>query len=239
MPVDTTNVYGSIVISATTPMKEFPQLINQNTTTGMHTTSKFRGRYDICVAGPCVVQDELVLPQRNKFLKTILVSKDINQDKLSLVNKALKISMTNLDSRFDASRHLYKLNIAMLEVYGNERAPFLAIINNIAEHSNFSLLSMGIDLQVLGIYDIVNKSVRLAWSTDPYFINDIKAVDFTRYVFYRFPTLYNRPLFIYTQTVCSKWLRWARDFKDEDGVLKTFNALENFLYKDPTRATLS
>jgi len=147
----------------------------------------------------------------------------------------LAVGLTSLDTKFENSRQLYKVHQLMLDV-GTKTSDFVAVINNESEHCNFNLLAFGgLELEVFGIYDVVNKSIRLMWTTDSSFVSKIKSEDSTRYIFYRFPTLRNRPLFIHTQYVVSKLYKWSLVFDGRDSVLKLFNALENFLYGNPNQ----
>jgi hypothetical protein len=111
---------------------------------------------------------------------------------------------------------------------------YVAVINNLSEHATFTLLTSGTTLYLTGVYDTVNSSVRLVWSTEDTFVEEVRRADQTRYVFYRFPPIVDRPLFIYTQLVCSKWYSWTKAFNGVDGLSKAMNALEVLLYKDPT-----
>jgi len=151
----------------------------------------------------------------------------------SRLSSKLCASLTDLDSRFDGARHLYKLQTLLNELseYDDE-VEFLALINNTSEHASFSILSHGVAVDVIGVYDVVNRSIRLVWTLDDQFIPNLKATDPTRYLFYRYPIVYDRPLFIYTQSVCAKWYSWSKAFTDTDGVFKCFSALENFLFKN-------
>ena len=115
----------------------------------------------------------------------------------------------------------------------NQARAFVTCIVNAGEHSHIALLCQWKDLSVHGVYDTVNKSVRLVWTDDEWFIKDLRSLESNRYVFYRFPIVQDRPLFMYTQALCSKWYKWQKQFNEADGILKSFNALERYLYKEP------
>jgi hypothetical protein len=116
---------------------------------------------------------------------------------------------------------------------------FFSIVHNTGDHPTIALLSCGVHVDLIGVYDTQNSSVRLVWTTDKDFIATVRAHDFTRYVFYRFPAFKDRPIFLYTQSLCSRWLDWMRIFEsDPSRVLRSFNAMENFLYKDPATPVL-
>ena len=235
----TGKVYGSLVISATTPVKDFEVFNHARTKTGNHTESKYRGLYSLLIDEYNLVENNVALPQRNKYMVTSVVGS--SPTTIRNISQVMARSLTDLDSRFDGARQLFKMQQLMSEIEigtGGTGYPYLAVINNISEHASFNILSSKVQIHVFGVYDTVNKSVRLVWTTDDEFIAREKESDYTRYVFYRFPVLYDRPLFIYTQSVCAKWFSWSNAFTESDGVLKTFNALENFLYKDPSLAQL-
>lgn len=239
-------IYGSLTLSATTPVAEFPQFLDPTTERGLHTASKFRGSYALLVKGRTYGMS-IPIPQRSKYLE--IYTQSPLSVKISLnLNRMMRKKLAELDSRFDAARHLYKLNQMMIELeneYDKELLKkeqrtaadvlrFFSIVHNSGEHPNISLLSSGLHIDLIGVYDLVNSSVRLVWTTDKSFINDVKAYDFPRYVYYRFPTFRDRPIFLYTQALCSKWLEWHRAFEGPSVVLRCFNALEAFLYKDPS-----
>jgi len=202
------NLYGSLCLSASTPQVEFPQF--KNAQVGHHTPHQFE----------------------------LITQSGVAAD----INKQLGIKLPLMESRFEDARQLYKFNRIQTEIWNSPElvncSGFVSLIINTGEHGHIGVLSQGQDVFVHGIYDTVNMGVRLVWTTDDWFIQDVRASDFTRYVFYRFPVLRNRPLFLYSQALCSKWYGWARQFKEPDGVLKAFNALENFLYKEPELPSL-
>lgn len=228
-----THLYGSLVIAATTPVRQFPMLEGSKPLHGNHTESRTRGLFTTLETGDRWAADTVALPQRNKYM-TVTVAAQSNGQSMHTAS-LLKRSLEDLDSRFEGSRQLYKLNQLMLEIETpNLCGSYVAVINNTSEHATFSLLSSGTPLYLCGVYDIVNSSVRVVWSTDDTFIDTTRRADPTRYVFYRFPMLLDRPLFIHTQLVCSKWYSWCKVFVGVDGIAKAFNALELFLYKDPS-----
>jgi hypothetical protein len=227
-------VYGSLVLSATTPVTALPIFVDSETIIGRHTESAHKGVYHLLIEGQ-YAQSVLALPQRNKYT-TIRVLADAHADACYLADD-LKRQFTDLDSRYDGARLLYKLDRTMddLAAEWDPVPPYLAIVDNQSEHSYFALLSHSVRTHVIGVFDGVNSSVSLLWTTDPDLIFKIRAKDPTRYVFYRYPDLIDRPMFINTQLVCSRWFSWARTFgSSSDGLLRTFNALETLLYKDPT-----
>jgi hypothetical protein len=225
-------MYGSLVLYATTPVQEFPRLVDANTIKGFHMENRFRGTYSLLIDGD-FEEVEIPLPTRNKYLTVTALSE------YEPYTKALTTECSSLlqaiDSMFEGARHLFKMQ-KMMDDLGTRlisSCPYLLCINNNSQHSYFTLLSQGVQLYVYGVYDTVNRSVRLVWTSDEHFITSCRAVEPTRYVFYRYPTLIDRPLFLHTQVLCSKWAEWSKVFTGPDGVLKAFNALELFLYKNP------
>lgn len=233
--MDATHIYGSLVIAATTPCRQFPQLEGSKAQHGNHTDSRTRGLFSTLTTGGRFTASDVALPQRNKYMAVTTASRTVEES--AIAHTRITKGIVDLDSRFDGSRQLYKLNQLMSEAFhapGVSLPAYVSIINNISEHAHFSLLSEGIRLYLCGIYDTVNSSVRLVWSTDSSFIDGVRCADPMRYVFYRFPTLLDRPLFINTQPVCANWYKWNKAFTGIDGLARAFNALELFLYKDPT-----
>ena len=227
------HVYGSIVISATTPVEPFPIFVNPKTLNGTHTENKWRGLYQLLFEAEHS-HTVLALPQRNKYMAINVVSDDLRE--ACYLGDDLKRLLTDLDSRYEGARLLYKLDQTMCELdrSWSPAPPYLAVIDNISEHSYFVLLSNGVRTYVTGVYDGVNNSVRLVWTTDPDFIAGVRSHESTRYVFYRYPDLIDRPMFINSQLVCARWFQWSKTFTTTDGLLRIFNALEALLYKDPT-----
>jgi hypothetical protein len=231
-------ICGSLVLSATTPIQEFPSLVDANTVRGFHTEGRFKGAYSLLVEGD-YEEVEVPLPTRNKYLTVTALSE--YQEFTEAITNFCYTKLQEIDSLFEGARHLFKMQRMMDSI--NELhvrpQPYIVCINNNSNHSYFTLLVSGMSLHVYGVYDTVNKSVRLVWTNDEAFISSCRAVDPTRYVFYRYPPLNDRPMFIYTQAICAKWSEWSRVFSGPDGVLKSFNALENFLYKDPNTASFT
>jgi len=230
-------MYGSLVLHSTTQVQEFPRLVDANTISGFHMENRFKGAYSLLIDGD-FEEREIPLPARNKYL-TVTAIGDAHAE--SLVGSC-STKLHEIDSLFEGARHLFKMQKLMDELhapYAPFVPPYLICINNNSTHSYFTLLAQGITLYTYGVYDTVNRSVRFAWTNDEQFIQTCRSVDPTRYVFYRYPVLENRPLFLHTQVLCSKWAEWSKVFTGPDGVLKAFNALELFLYKDPRRESYS
>jgi hypothetical protein len=225
-------MYGSLVLAATTPVQDFPVFLDPNTLKGSHALHPFKGQYSLLIDGD-FEELEVPLPSRNKYL-TVTVLSEHESDRIHLANFC-EDKLVAIDSMFEGARHLYKMQMLMDDLAYDE--PYIICINNQSNHSYFTLLTNGHTLYVYGIYDTVNRSVRIVWTSDPQFLDNTK--NGTRYVFYRYPVLKNRPMFIYSQAIISKWAEWVKIFNQPDGLLRSFNALEQFLYKDPTVANLS
>ena len=229
-------MYGSLVLAGTTPAQEFPPLVDANTIKGFHTESRFKGAYSFLIDGD-FEELEVPLPTRNKYL-TVTTLSDDTATRVALTEQC-ELKLQEIDSLFEGARHLFKMNKLMEEISRHVNSPYLICVNNQSNHSYFTLLTQGLDLYLYGVYDTVNKTVRLVWTNAPDFISACREAEPTRHVFYRYPVLRDRPMFIYTQAICSKWAEWSRVFSQPDGLLKSFNALENFLYKDPTTSSLA
>lgn len=231
------HVYGSLVISAQSSVDPLPVFSHPKTRTGDHSGTTNHSRlfntvFWTLVTGPDSATDVVALPQRGKYLTVDTVSD--SGDLSDCVNQELAKRLSVIDVQFRGGRQLYKVYHMMNDVKLALDAEFVTVINNEAEHSSFNILSTGFLVELYGIYDVVNNSVQLAWSTDEDFVARCRKVDPTRYVFYRYPPVLDRPLFIYTQYLVSKWWKWSRMYNGRDGLLRAFNALEVFLYKDPT-----
>jgi hypothetical protein len=225
-------LYGTLCLSATTPQKDFPQLESTSCFSGHHTPHKFRGHYQLLGTGEDIKSvDTLHLPQRQKSF-TILTNSA--PDFAERVNLRIEELLPQMEAEHEGARQLYKFNEIQKEIKALPASQaFVTTIVNNGQHGHIAILSQWRDVYVYGIYDTENCGIRLAWTTDEWFVNDIRAVDFTRYVFFRYPVLQDRPLFLYAQALCSKWYKWSQQFKGQDDcILRSFNALENYLYKE-------
>lgn len=225
-------MYGSLVLHATTQVQEFPRLVDANTIKGFHMENRLKGVYSLLIDGD-FEEVEVPLPTRNKYLTVTAISEYESYTKA--LTGECSIILQDIDSMFEGARHLFKMQKLMddLGTHVISTYPYLICINNNSSHSYFTLLTQGLHVHVYGVYDTVNRSVRLVWTNDEQFIQSCRVVEPTRYVFYRYHILVDRPLFLHTQVLCSKWAEWSKVFTGPDGVLKAFNALELFLYKNP------
>jgi hypothetical protein len=224
-------VYGSVILAATTPVKPFAIFNEPFTLNGAHTESRFKGLYSLLLSGLDKIEGTIALPQRNKYFTTQTIAGSTLNSRL--VTAILKRGLEEIDAKFEGARHLYRLNKLMEEIHSLFDEPYVSVINNQSDHSYFVVLANRREIFVTGCYDTVNKSVRLMFSTDNSWIQSIRSAEPTRYVFYRYPNISGSPLFLHTQSLCSRWYSWTNTFTETDGVLKAFNALETVLYKDP------
>lgn len=223
------NTYGALTIDAQSSTPVLPVFDSGCVATGHHTNSRYKGQWALKFPNHHRVVS-VELPQRDKHMQVSVASRwgGVDQD----IADTLAHELQDLDAKYEGSRWLYKLQ-RLLETTSDYHAEYVAIVNNQSEHPSFSILSQGLDLGFYGLYDTVNRSTQLAWSTDPDFVQITRAQEPTRYLFHRYPTVKDRPLFIHTENVCSKWYVWKQAFTNVDGVLKAFNVLENFLFKNP------
>lgn len=229
------HIYGSLCLSATSYQKSFPQF--ENAKASYHTPHKFRGRLDVLVDED-VQMDTTFLPTRQKQMS--IYTSSSTEGWSSEVNEQLIHRIEQMESSFGYARQLYKLyRIQQDIVQQPESRSFLSMIVNDGQHGHTGLLSNDRNFYIYGIYDVVNSGVRIVWTTDEWFVSDVRETDYTRYVFYRLPVLRDRPLFLYSQALCSKWYGWTNQFTGTDGLLKSFNALETYLYKEPEIPSLS
>jgi hypothetical protein len=229
-------LYGSVCLYATSPLKTLPQL--RNPQSFRHTPHPQRGLVEIEDDGSQVrIEDQVHLPQRNK--EFYLATYSGHEENARRVNDHLKTALPDMEAQFEASRQLYKFNRIQKDIVAHPKCQgFVSLIVNNGDHRHLAILSQWQDLHLYGVYDLVNSSVRLVWTDDEWFIQDVRSQDYTRYIFYRYPVVQDRPMFFYPQSLCSKWWNWVRQFQGPEGVLKAFNSLELFLYKEPELPSL-
>ncbi len=223
------NTYGALTIDAQSSTPVLPVFDSGCVATGHHTNSRYKGQWALKFPNHHRVVS-VELPQRDKHMQVSVASRwgGVDQD----IADTLAHELQDLDAKYEGSRWLYKLQ-RLLETTSDYHAEYVAIVNTQSEHPSFSILSQGLALGFYGVYDTVNRSPQLAWSPHPDFVQITRAQEPTRYLFHRYPTVKDRPLFIHTENVCSKWYVWKQAFTNVDGVLKAFNVLENFLFKNP------
>lgn len=228
----TTYFRGALVVSAQSSIPELPLFPAQEK------NRVRKGDVSRVVDGhPALyLTDDVAIPQRGKYLTVDVVSED---DGASDVCVELCRHLSTIDSQFDGGRQLYKLHRLLYDMEAAGTSKFASAVLNSGQHPTVSLLPSGIPIHLVGIYDAVNTSVRLLWTTDETDIDTLRADDPTRFVFYRYPVVDNRPLFLHTQYIISRWYRWNKLFTGPDSMLRKFNALETFLFKNPSISTLN
>lgn len=217
------HLYGSLTLAATTPLNQFPMFNDTRTINGNFTG--YRGSYSLLM--PEAIEKEVVIPARSKNMSVYVTADPVASPSLACL---LEKSLPELDARFDGARQLFKSYQLMNEI--GSQVPYIAVINNTKEHPYFNILVCGNELHLIGVYDTVNRSVRLVFTTDPDFIEKARSADYTRYIFHRFPLVSDRPLFLHTQSLISRWYSWSKAFRGPDSILRCFNVLECYVLKD-------
>lgn len=217
------HLYGALTLAATTPLHQFPVFHDTRTINGNF--AGYRGSYSLLM--PEAIEKEIVIPARGKNMRVYVTASPPHGKPLAAI---LEKTLPDLDSRFDGARQLYKSAKLMQEI--GSHVPYVAVINNTKEHPYLNILVCGVELHVLGVFDTVNRSVRLVFTTDPEFVDKVRFSDYTRYVFHRFPPVTNRPLFLHTQSLISRWYSWSKAFRGADSILRCFNVLECYVLKD-------
>lgn len=227
-------IYGSLVLASTdAAVKIWPQFIDalvyHQTQHPVRGTLRLAGTSD---------PDVIHLPQRSK---SYLVSVNAGPSLKNRILSWLGHHLPNLESEYEATRQLYKFHRYMQDIKELDPLgyPYVAHMVSQGDQNHLGILAQGQSLLMFGVYDTIGGSVQLVWTTDAHLMEDVRAADPNRYVFYRFPTLIDRPLFLFSPALVSKWINWVKKFQGPDCVLRAFNALELYLYKDaevPTRS---
>lgn len=228
-------IYGSLVLASTeAAIKSWPQFDDSTPYQYNQTQHPVRGLLRLAgIDSPA----EVHLPQRSKSYY-VSVGSPMRSHEASVLSSICNI-LPHMESEYEATRQLYKLHMIMVGLRARSAFPYLSHVISQGDSNHVGILAQGITLYVLGVYDTIARSVQLVWTDDEYFMSDLRAREPGRYVFYRFPDLSNRPLFLFSPALVSKWLGWTKKFQGPDCLLKSFNALELYLYKDaeiPTRS---
>jgi hypothetical protein len=218
-------ILGSLVLhserASELPFSETEDLVCR---TGQHVNSRFNGSY---IEYYDVEPLEILVPQRYKRM-TVLATDNVKHD--------LATALSVLDSQHDGERQLYKLQKLMTTLTGSWHA--VVNVSNTGSHGEalsgaFYLLASNQPLHVALVFNSRSGSVQLVWATFDIrkSLNSRRELD---YSVIPLPTLYDRPLFIPSQALCSKWWRMHNSFDGQRyGVVKAANALEAMLYKNP------
>jgi len=131
---------------------------------------------------------------------------------------------------------LYKLN----QLVASINLPFAAVVNisntgseDAPVSGSFYLLARNIPMYAALVFDTEENSVQLMWATFD-FKQCLQSRAVFRYVLVTLPTLVDRPLFVHTQNLCARWWKLMKAFgNNRHALLKSANAIELILYKDP------
>lgn len=218
-------IIGSLVLhSEQTPELPLSELAGLTCRVGQHVNSRFNGSYrEYYDVEPL----EILVPQRYKRM-TVLATDNVKHD--------LAASLSVLDSQYDGERQLYKLQKLMSTLTGSWHA--VVNVSNTgaageALSGAFYLLASNQPLHVALIFNSRSGSVQLVWATFDvrHALRSRRDLD---YSVIALPTLYDRPLFVPSQALCSKWWRMHNSFDGQRyGIVKAANALEAMLYKNP------
>jgi hypothetical protein len=227
-----TILFGSIVLHAEkqTPAFDIPELAGIPRKIGQHVRGRYNGTW---IETNSVEHKDLYLPQRFKRLG-LSISGD------SEIQSLLMIGLEALDSMHEGARQLYKLNMLLEDVKKSSSKSFSAVVNVTSTSTKedpasgaFYLMSSGLPIYMALVFDTVDNSTQLVWSTIDFKTNTQKRNMF-RYVFFPMPIILNRPIFLPTHTLCAKWWKLTRGFgAGKYSLMKASNALELLIFKDP------
>lgn len=224
--------FGSLVLQAKCRVSDFPMSVlrDGHTSRGQHVPGTYNGHWSLTTN---IESQNLYLPQRYKHMHVMSTESDAASEICNALN--------TLDSEYEGARQLYKLG-KMLDGLNSQNHATLVNIEastDAGSQGSFYLLSAGQPIFVCLVMDQKpdERSVRLLFSTfDP--IPHIRLAcvnEPNRYVFFRFPNLVSRPLFLWSSYMCKRWYSANRDLQNNAlGLITACNALENQLYKDHT-----
>lgn len=223
-------ILGSLVLHAERPVQalELPQLSGLSITDGHHVSGRYNGSWR---EHTDVQPSEILLPQRYKRMTVLPTDESVRQH---LVDE-----LSELDAAYATSRQLFKLNELLKTVKG-EYAATVNISNTAADgelvSGSFYLLSSAAPIYVSMVFDTLSGTAQLVWATFD-FQTQMQRLKQFRYAFYKMPVLMDRPLFVPSQSLCSKWWTFGRKFEaSRYATLRAANALELLMYKDPELA---
>jgi hypothetical protein len=219
-------ISGSLSIYSNTTFIEplvLPSHKNLVVTNGSHLENRLNGSW---ITYSDAYSHDILIPARSKELKLLTTNESTVY--------SLASCLQELDTTSINSRHLHKLHLLMVEIALLEDLKFsyAALVNNVSLNGTISLLSNNVPIYLYLLFDLTEKSIQFLYSTV-----DIKAeirdTYGLRYMFYQFPVILNRPIFIHTKTIASHWRRWHKSFSNSnDCMLKCCNATELYLFKD-------
>lgn len=222
-------ILGSLVLHATQPVPELPipELDGLTKRTGHHVAGRFNGSYREYFDTEPV---EVMIPQRYKSM-SVLTTDNVREE--------LSEQLAKLDTQYEGARQLYKLQRLMDRMPDDWHAS-VNVCNSgadgTAQSGAFYVMSAGDPMFITLVFDSATGSVQLVWSTF-----DIKTrlrqSNALNYSFFMLPSRRRAPLFIPSQSLCSKWWRLTKTFEDHRwALIKTCNAIEMMLYKNPNTA---
>ena len=225
--------FGSLVLQSKCRVSDFPLSILREgrTLRGQHIPGTYNGHWTLTTNADD--QQSVYLPQRYKHMQVISTEGDIATE--------VSVALNTLDSEYEGAKQLYKLGKMRDGLNPKRHATIVNIEASTANGSqgSFYLLSTEAPIYTCLVMDQKEdeRSVRLLFSTfDP--IPHIRlecAKEVNRYVFFRFPNVVSRPLFLWSTYVCKRWYSANRDLQNNQlGLVTACNALEVQLYKDHT-----
>lgn len=202
------------------PIIAVPSLAGVPCRTGHHVYGRYNGSW---VESSDIEPTEIYLPQRYKRVAVTSTAE---------VPKLVE-ELETLDSRYEGARQLYKLHRLITAV----ESSFAASVNICSTSQDltsgsFYVLSSKVPIYVNLVIDLTDHSTQLVWATFD-FKAEMQASGMLNYVFYPFPVLIDRPLFVHTQNTCSKWWKLLKTFNGPFQYIRAANALELYLYKSP------
>lgn len=242
------HMYGSLVIySPSGDRSPLASRISNKMIEGEHRFLRFSRawRLDVPTDSHLYIQDDIIIPSRNRHLMTHtlvdipytdIFSDNLVKETVLNANREICKAVSEIEGEHENARLLHRLEQARKQVAPITHGAadgFATFVNNVGSRNYFGLLSTGVPIYLYGAVD-QDQSVHLVWSTDEGIGSALRATHGDRLHLYRFPEIVDRPLFISTQFVCSYWHRWSKEYKNNAlSYLHAFNALEIRLYKDP------
>lgn len=219
-------ILGSLTIHADRVITDLaiPSLQGLTRREGQHVNSRHNGSYHEFYN---VEPIEVLVPQRYKRM-TVLATDNVRHD--------LSDALSTLDAQHEDARQIHKLSLLMKSLGGSWHS-----VVNVANtgaggealSGAFYLLASNQPIYVSMMFDSITGSVQLVWSTFD-LKTELRQVGLLNYSFVSFPTLRNRPLFVPSQALCSKWWRMLQSFDGQRySTVKAANAVEVMLYKNP------
>lgn len=219
-------ILGSLTLYSDRAVPELsaPSLLGLQRREGQHVNGRYNGSYREYFD---VQPIEVLVPQRYKHM-TVLASDNVRQD--------LSEALSTLDSKYQNSRQVFKLQKLMDQMGGSWHSVVNVSntgANGEAVSGAFYLMASNQPIHVALMFDSLSGSVQLVWSTFD-LKQALREQGILNYSFIAFSTLRDRPLFVPSQALCSKWWRMQQTFESQRySTVKAANAIEVMLYKNP------